>query len=406
MSTKATDSTVELGWLAASRAARRDGFLPIYRSLKQDGLAIIDEWGFLNPDMYWRHGRGMGEPALECLLALELLQTTCQAALSSGIVEFRKESETDFVNQIVKFKIALENLHSPDSVCLLSPRIPNRYVRSGWLSALPVLIPPPHRLRLRRLAVDPALLLRTGYCMLVNEWTRHGPGRPETAEALAIFGLGALGLFPRWRCAVCFRLVMPGTTRCSLHGQAELLRRVDKKLHSRNSASARLGRRVMNKLNWEPNQFVNLFLTDPECEVKTLASILWGKQIGRLGHSLEFFQECLSKGMFPRVQALLGDRFTKLSGARALAFLRTKLDPNEWIVSGWCQRAVAAELWLEAAAELSPGRRQSQVAQRTVETVTRARALIDQGLSQKETAELLQIKPPYLSRLLKRFPSG
>lgn len=396
---------VELGWLATTAAAYRDGFLPIHRTLHQEGLPILDEWGFLTPDLFWRHERGRGEAKLECLYALELLASTCQAAVDAGILEFGDTSATDVVQKIVSLQGSGGYLSESNSVCIFSPRIPNPLTRSAWLAALPILIPSPYRMRARRLFVEPALLLRTGYRILVNEWTAHGPSRPQTAEALAIFGLSALGLFPRWRCSLCFKLANPGASRCSLHGQPEVVRLSGKKIHSRNSAAARLGNRVMKKLNWSAEEFLNPYRIDTQVEQKTVAGILWGRQLGTGGFSTEYLQEEVARGNFPRLQKVLGNRFTRLNTARALALLRSKVDHNEWVVSSWYVRAFAAERWLEAAAELSPGRRQNQVAPKTLELVALAQTLINQGLSQKEAADRLNIKPPYLSRLLKRFPS-
>lgn len=395
---------VELGWLATTAAAHQDGYLPKFRAIRQDGLAIIDEWGYLTPDLHWRHGRWMGESRLECLYAFELLASTCQAATSVDMARFASASEASFVSQIVNLQAARGSRAGPAPVCIYSPRLPDPYTRSAWLAALPGLIPLPYRLRLRRLEVDPALLVRMGYRMLYNEWTAHGFDRPETAEALAVFGLGALGLFPRWRCAVCFRLSMPGVTRCWLHSQAELLRLVDKKLHSRNAAAARLGKRVTMKLKWRADELLNPLRTDARSEEKTVAGILWNAHIDEDGFSFELLREKILEGKFPNVRKLLGIRFASLNNARAFALLRSRLDRNEWIVSSWYIRVFAAERWLEAAGDLSPGRRQSQVAPQTVELVTRARTLIGRGLNQKEAADLLKIKPPYLSRLLKRFP--
>lgn len=394
-----------LGWLALSSSARRDGFLPRFRKMKQDGVSIIDEWGFLTPDLYWRHGRWMGESRLECFYALRLLESTCRAAENSGNREFLGASQTEFVNHLLQLSKACEYDLFESAVCIFSPRVPDPYSRQAWLAALTVLLPCRYRLRLGRLSRDPALLVRVGYQMLVTEWSAHGPSRPETAEALAIFGLGALGLFPRWRCADCFRISMPGTTRCWLHRQVGSIRELDKKLHSRQSAAARLGRRVMKELQWSKDDFLNLHHTDSQIEEKSIASILWGLHASSEKSLFEELRIDFTNGKYAQVQALLPSNFNRLSNARALARLRRHIDTNEWCISCWYNRVFAAEEWMNMASRLSPGRQHMKVTSRTHELVSEARELINQGLSQKEAAARLKITPPYISRLLKRFHS-
>ncbi|MBU0589213.1 MAG: helix-turn-helix domain-containing protein [Gammaproteobacteria bacterium] len=400
---KSTDQMLPLGWLALSASAHLDGFLPRFRKMKQDGLSIIDEWGFLTPDLYWRHGRGLGESRLECFYAFNLLESACTAAIGAGYRDFGSSSQTEFVHQLTQLAKVEDFDHT--SVCIFSPRVPEPFFRRSWLAALPTLLPYPYRFRLGRLLRDPALLIRVGYQMLVTEWSAHGPSRPETAEALAIFGLGALGLFPRWRCANCFRISMPGTTRCWLHRQVGFIREVDKKLHSRQSATARLGRRVMKELQWSKDDFLNLHHTDSQIEEKSIASILWGLHASSEKSLFDELRIAFTNGQYPQVQALLPSNFNRLSNARALARLHRHIDTNEWCISCWYNRVYAAEEWINMASRLSPGRQHMKVTRRTHELVSEARELINQGLSQKEAAARLKITPPYISRLLKRFHS-
>jgi hypothetical protein len=199
---------------------------------------------------------------------------------------------------------------------------------------------------------------------------------------------------------------MPGTTRCWLHRQAGYVRELNKSQHSRHSSAARIGRRVMKELQWPKDDFLNLFRTDSQSEEKTIAGILWDQHVGDDVFSLEKLQSDIASDLFPLARRLLPANFLSLSPSRALTCLRLEIDPNEWIVSCWHLRLFAAELWLQTASELLPGRQHMKVAPRTLELARKAQELIQQGLSQKVAASQLKIKPPYISRLLKRIHSA
>lgn len=387
-----------LGWLPTSLVARRDGFLPVYRRLRQDGSPIIDDWGFLTPDLYWRHGRGYGDSALEATYALELLMSSADAAQPSPRI---KES----LGSLYKWSPAKILGQDTSVICLRSPALPDRLTRSAWLKALPELAPPRLVPRLAMLTRDPARLLRAGYQMLCFEWADHGPGRRQTAEALSIIGLSALGLFPRVRCSVCYRISMPASGRCARHSQTKAIR-VDpsgSKLHSMVSAEARLAGRVMKRLGWSRTAFRTDLGDDFTSETKTFAGILWGLNTHYGGHTLSHLKELLRIGRFPRVRALLPGNFLELDDVRACAALRLHIDANEWVPTYWLTRVAAAEFWFEAAEALSPGRTHMRPSEANRDRVEEARSLIQQGIPKKEIALQLGISPSHRSHLLQRM---
>ncbi len=399
-----------LGWLPLTEAARKDGFHPVHRRLEHDGYEIIDEYGFLCPELHWRQGRGRGEATLEGAFALELIRTSAEAAALVNHSPRRDSSgwsPQSFVRQVPSFEEVGESWvrRDPAAITLTSPMLPRSGTRGEWLATLPQLLPLPLQPRLTILMRNPALLLRAGYQMLCQEWTVHGQGRPQTGEALAVVGLGALGLFPRVRCVVCYRLAMPASTRCARHSQTQSIR-VDEdgpRVHAQISSEARLAKRVIAKLGWSPTELVTACGQDGHVEEKTIAGLLWGLHVGEGGHTLQHLRDGLSAGHFPRVQALLPSNFFGLDDARASAALRGHVDPGEWVPSYWYTRVGAAEAWLEAAEAESPGRAHMKPSDQNLERVTNARALLQKGLSKKDIATQLGISQSHLSHLLRRL---
>lgn len=403
-----------LGWLPLTEAARRDGFHPVHRRLERDGHEIIDELGFLCPELHWRHGRGKGDAMLEGSYVLELIRASAEAASlvnhSPPKDKWRDScgwSPERLVRQIPSFGDIGESWvkQDPSAIALTQSNRPRCRTRSEWLAMLPQFLPLPLRPRLTILMRDPARLLRTGYQMLCREWTAHGQGRPQTGEALAVIGLGALGLFPRVRCAVCYRLAMPASTRCARHSQTQSIR-VDEdgpKVHAQISSEARLAKRVVTRLGWSRTEFVTTFGHDGYVEEKTIAGLLWGLHFGDGGHTLQHLKEGLSTGHFPRVRKLLPSNFCELDDARTCATLRRYIDPGEWVVSYWYTRIGSAEAWLEAAEGLSPGRAHMKPSDQNLERVAIARALLQQGLPKKDIAIQLGISQSHLSHLLRRL---
>jgi len=400
-----------LGWLPLIEAARRDGFHPSHRRLKRDGHEIIDKWGYLTQDIHWRQGRGNAEPALEAAYTLELLRASAETAMCHASHQDKSRhacawSAERIARQIPDFGTVGQAWISraPSAINLSSSTLPTSGTRSEWLATLPLLLPLQHRSRVDFLMRDPARLLRVGYQMLCREWAAHGQSRHQTAEALAIIGLGARGIFPRVRCAVCYRLAMPATTRCARHSQTQRIRADDgiPKVHAQISSEARLAKRVIAKLGWAPNDLLTDFGYDGFVEEKTIGGLLWGLHVGDGGYTLQRLRDGLSAGHFPRVRALLPSNFCELDDARACASLRRHIDPGEWVVSYWFTRIGAAEAWLEAAEALSPGREHMKPTDQNRERVAKARALLQQGMSKKDIASQLGISQSHLSHLLRR----
>lgn len=412
MNTNTQRPFLPLGWLPLTEAVRRDGFHPAHRRLEHDGHKTIDKWGYLTPDIHWRQGRGNAEPALEAAYTLELLKASAEAAMSHASHQDRSRHACEWpperiAQEIPDFDAVAQAwmCNAPSAINLSSPTLPASGTRSEWLATLPLLLPLQHRPRVDFLMRDPARLLRVGYQMLCREWAVHGQSRHQTAEALSIINLGARGLFPRVRCAVCYRLAMPATTRCARHSQTQCIRFDDgaPKVHAQISSEARLAKRVMAKLGWARNDLLTDRGFDGFIEEKTVAGLLWGLRVGDGGHTLQHLRDGLGAGHFPQVRALLPSNFCELDDARACASLRRHIDPGEWVVSYWYTRVGAAEAWLKAAETLSPGREHMKPTARNLERVAKARTLLQQGMSKKNIAGQLGISQSHLSHLLRRY---
>lgn len=405
MHISAHDHIAPLGWLPLTTADRVDGILPVYRRLRKAGRAIVDEGDSLTPGLYWRHGRGQGEHALECYYALSLIRASAVSA-SRDTAHIATECSPEFFARLAPDMEAVADdwIRRRDSaIALTSPTLLATRTRSDWLATLPRLLPVPVIPRLGSLMRDPARLMRVGFSMLMREWKDHGQCRPRTAEALAVIGLGALGLFPRLRCHDCFRVAMPASTRCAYHSQSQAIRLNESGAHAQIAAESRLGARAIAKLGWSESDLASDRGEDPDAEEKTVAGVLWGLDTEGSGYPLSHLKEQMRSGALPRVRALLPPDFCELNDVRASAALRRKLDPNEWVPSYWFTRAAAAEAWLEAAESLSPGRTQMQQSVVNRKRVAEARLLIYQGNPHKVVAARLGITPSHLSHLLRRI---
>lgn len=405
-----------LGWLPLTQAARSDGFLPIYRRLERDGFPIFDACGYLDPDLNWRHGRGVGDTELESDLTLRLLKSSAETVsglqdIDSDTLERRQGSTYQWPPEYLSQRIpdAHEIAHAwfandATRIQLTSPTIPKHKTRTEWLKALPEILPVRYQMRLNFLARNPAHLVRVGVQMLCMEWDTHGQSRHQTAEALAIINLGALGLFPRVRCAVCFRLALPASTRCAMHSQTQAIRcnEIGRALHTQISSDTRKAREVMAKLGWRRNEFAINLLSSGYAEENVMGGILWGLYSG-VDDSLQQVRDFLLSGQFPHVAKILPKDFTKLNNARACACLRQHIDPCEWDVGNWFYRLLAAEEWLAAAAKLTPGRAHMQVSDLNQNRYVQATDMLRQGLNKKSIAGKLGISQSHLSHLLKRL---
>ena len=119
------DHLAALGWLPLTKADRADGFLPVYRRLRKAGRATVDEWGYLTPDLYWRHGRGRGEQALECYYALGLIQASAVSA-SRDTSRLATERSPEFFTRLVPDMNAVADAwtrRSDSAIALSSPTL-------------------------------------------------------------------------------------------------------------------------------------------------------------------------------------------------------------------------------------------------------------------------------------------
>jgi hypothetical protein len=408
--------TVPLGWLPVTTAAQADSRQPVFRHLESSGYDYLEYWGHENPDLSWRCGHAMGDQALESALVLELLRRAA-GTVTGAEDDCFPDTERRF--QARQFKFSPARLgreipsfntvasawltHSRTAIALTSPRLPKIQTRTLWLAALPKILPDAQRKRLLFLTKSPARLVRVGYHMLISEWDAHGQGRDQTAEALAIIGLGAMGLFPRLRCEVCFRLATPGSVRCAQHSQTLLIRCEDlgAVLQARIASEAKLAKKVMDRMGWSRLDFTNNMAFSGHTDSNVIGSLLWGLWYGP-DRDLDHIKDGLQTGRFPHVAKRLPPNFCTMSDPKSFACLRSRLDPNEWDHSNWMLRIFAAEEWLSTAETLSPGRLHMQKSTRNQERVGKARELLEKGLSKKLIAQTLGISPSHLSHLLKR----
>lgn len=405
-----------LGWLPLTQAAWTDGLLPTYRRLEQDGFPIFDAWGYLDPDLHWRHGHGMGDTELESDLTLQLLKSSAETVsgmqVDDGDTLERRQGRTyqwppEYLSHRIPDRHEIARAwfaNDAARIQLTSPTIPNHKTRTEWLKALPEILPVRYQMRLNFLVRNPAHLLRVGVQMLCMEWDTHGQSRHQTAEALAIINLGALGLFPRVRCAVCYRLALPSSTRCAMHSQTQAIRcnEIGRALHTQISSDTRKAREVMAKLGWWRNEYAINRLSSGIAEENVIGGILWGLYSGA-GDSLQQVRDLLLSGQFPHVVKILPENFIKLNDSRACACLRQHIDPCEWDVGNWCYRLLAAEEWHAAAAKLTPGRIHMQVSHLNRNRYVKAKSMLRQGFNKKSIAAELGISPSHLSHLLKRL---
>lgn len=405
-----------LGWLPLTQQAKSDGRLPVYRRLEKDGHPIFDEWGYLDPALNWRHGRGMGDTALESIYTLQLLSRSAQAVAgrqhdSQKTFERRQRNtyqwSPEYLSQQIPHTREVARAwfsNETTRIQLTSSIIPKDKIRTEWLKALPKILPEPYRTRMNILARDPARLFRVGFQMLCREWDTHGQSRSQTAEALAIINLGALGLFPRVRCQVCYRLALPSSTRCAMHSQTNVIRLHEKggALQAQISSESRLAKEVMSKLGWSRSDFsINRFHLD--CiEENVVGGILWGLYFSYID-ALQLVRDLLLAGQFPHVASKLPKHFFNLNDERACACLRARFDPGEWDIGNWANRLMAAELWLAAAEQLTPGRLHMQVSDLNQMRSAQIEIMLRQGLTKKAIAEKLSISQSHLSHLLKRL---
>jgi hypothetical protein len=127
--------------------------------------------------------------------------------------------------------------------------------------------------KLSRLFEEPEHLVRLGY-RLARRAARIGPVDSEHFSlALCLAGLGALAIEDDTICEQCYRLNLPGLSRCSVHSQSKLNLDGSSRDRSRQSQSSRLGRSVKQAIHWSAGRPIELL--NFSVRGSTFAGMLW-----------------------------------------------------------------------------------------------------------------------------------
>jgi hypothetical protein len=390
----------------------------IYYRLQVNGLPIQDESGNFTPRTHWGANLSGKYIPLNMLTSFAVLHQAriltkrnfAQVARSSKS-KVVSEERTSFKRTLLESEglFAAGYLHKVLSTTEFSDQyeqhsknIPQTYLRSAWLDSDLVRHHVPQALVETGLLSDPYHLTQYAYENLYETANEHGLLGGEFIEALSLFTLGLIGIFPRSRCQLCFRHAVPQEMRCRYHSQDMRLRNKSgsSPAHSKNSAAAQKARTVVDKLDdWDG--YLPLELSDGrDADLCTLASCLWGP-LPFLNPDL-LRQIDLAISCCPRVVQTLPIDFSSLSSKDKIFALQDALDPQEYDVSFWPEKIYIAEEWLTVKEQKSPGRKKRSDI--NLDRVARARLLLKQGHKQKDVADQLGIDASYLSRLLRRIP--
>ena len=186
--------------------------------------------------------------------------------------------------------------------------------------------------RFERLFHDPEKLVALGY-RLSRVAARVNPlNSARVAAALCMVGLGAWWFWYPEPCKQCYRMSIPGRTRCGLHSQSKV--NIDgEQERSQRSQDSRTARAI-----WRAEQIARGRPPDAPRDVdalraidhyeKTISRILWptprharGEWDRRLAFQLQ---------NAPIVKARLFPDIASLPHARQVQVLRELIDPNEW----------------------------------------------------------------------------
>lgn len=403
----------KLGWLPLTRSAEASGLFPVFYAKRLKGSPIFDEWEYLDPPLNWCSGWRRREMAVDITETWDFLREVllrisarCSSELQARQVPrgasrmllrphellelMPTRIEPFLVGGLLRREIGLE-----------SPTLPASSTRHDWLRSIREFDLLRGHCNPDTVLTDPVRLIRHAYSLLCKTLREEGPEARHFTEAVALLGLGLQGVFPRVRCAVCFRLALPQRLRCRLHTQSMIGRSGSegKAIHSWIAAQSRLAASVMRTLAWHPNEHVNDSFDNTFGEMNFLAGCLWGVSGARSQEVLLEWASNVLKAS-PMVRSQLPGHFERLSPSRKFSALRYCLDPQDWVLDAWPVKISAAEQWFSVAASLSPGRaRMSAVNQQRLHEAFK---LLATGLPKKEVASRLGVSPSHLSHLLAR----
>lgn len=246
---------------------------------------------------------------------------------------------------------------------------------------------------------DSTKLIQLGYRLARASGRRFPLNSTPFAAALCMIGLGSIDHWRREKvCPNCYRITSPTNERCHQHSQSKYVY-LESRSRSLNSQSARTGRRVVSKLDWNDHPPTSLLMHHCVSERK-IAGMLW--PLGEKQHNdwNQLVESALHDA--PLVHQLLPQNFLSLSNNKQLTLLRAALDENEWVISQWPEKIKHAQQWLEAERIIAPGHHPAGFSDLNKQRVMQASSLRDEGLKPSEIAKKLGISNSHLSQLWRR----
>lgn len=405
------DHLPPLGWLPCIQADERTGLRPAHRRLLVNGHAILDEYGFLTPELEWTNGILGPNVVVPLVHAYQLLRSAAEFWTVELYPFHQERMDLEPVisgarvlqpHSLLNLLPPLELSTDPDvgwiSEVALSADLPSENTRSGWSSWLhkqPLVRSHSH---LEVLLHDPYQLIQFSYKGLGSALVSAGHRSPRVAASLAMLCLGFLGVMPRMRCQVCFRLSIPQRLRCPHHSLSAAIRADGAATRSEISSGSRLAKSTIVKLGWGHRAPEFFWRGKFHVSESTLGGLLWDIPAPHC-HRLQA-EILLLLAQSPQVRGLFCAHFETMSLQRQLEELRKALDPQEWLAEYWPSKIHQANEWLETAHQLAPGRQ--KMSSDNLKRLDAIDTLLEQGHPKKDIASSLSISPSHLSHLLSR----
>lgn len=403
-----------LWWLPTSEAEVHAGLPPVYGRLERAGRPFEDESGFLTPDLEWT-SRGFGDDLFPVLRsAYQLLQSTAniwnstvgQSASPASFESLPKWSTGSLSpGEILAVFPRVEGTNAAHMslwsiFSSSSSGLPMTLRRQDWLNWLQA---PDVQRRLHQRQLDtPYRAIREGFRQLSSTVKNFGPDGGAWLSGLALMTLGLLGVMPRVRCELCFRLAAPQRLRCLVHLQTGTVRHSDSSLaglRSALSANARLGRKVSERLKWDTFEPTYACGAMNNVAIHTLGGLIWGYPSGTIRSANLRTAISNSVAAYGELAELLPSRIRGASLPRQLSMLRRWLDPFEFMHDFWPDKLGHAYEWLLACNEItSPG----GMKPRNAFKFNSAKLLLKNGMRKSDVAEYLDISRSQLSDWLRR----
>lgn len=316
------------------------------------------------------------------------------AELSASLARFSNELADRMLAQAVPDALDGDAVLSPDEVRTAIAMVLRDLTKRSTSDRLPLRPPGGVTAAAESLQATPAGLLWAAYqAMGVRKEARRVPA--EDVAAIAICGLAVEALSRSRRCSLCFRWAWPGQTNCREHTLSNDGRGTRNQRQARYQVARRALSEFKERLGTPPKRLEAL----SQASVRFLvARVLWGVS----APDEERVAASLAKQVArcKRVAALVDVRATARP-AELLLQLQARLDPLELIPGNWQSRIRAAEHWLEAVEESSPGKRRGgkPTRLRILHATMRVKHYAE---SSGEVAKALGLHPSALSHWLRQ----